>query len=221
MSKIRVKQEESLSIKFSHQMEKGDNRQLDLYFFLPKEMGIGSRTLNEEEYYYSSIVGRRSYYSEGLHLPLVQGRFASLNRRTVEEFRLYLNLFAYQFAVAVENDVKELNQITDVTHFYFALDELREQIAQLLKKFRRNEPGDPKWKSYFENADNYLSWFCEQQLLKVLAYATRTSDFNDILEGYSRSAVMNVPIVMSISTTQRKLSKILTVSLTRCCCCAV
>lgn len=182
MSKIRVKQEESLSIKFSHQMEKGDNRQLDLYFFLPKEMGIGSHTLNEEEYYYSSIVGRRSYYSEGLHLPLVQGRFASLNRRTVEEFRLYLNLFAYQFAVAVENDVKELGQITDVTHFYFALDELREQITQLLKKFRRNEPGDPKWKSYFENADNYLSWFCEQQLLKVLAYATRSSDFNDIQE---------------------------------------
>ncbi|MGL5390985.1 MAG: hypothetical protein ACRDA8_06310 [Shewanella sp.] len=182
MSKIRIKQEESLSIKFSHQMEKGDQRQLDLYFFLPKEMGIGSHTLDEEEYYYSSIVGRRSYYSEGLHLPLVQSRFASLNRRTVEEFRLYLNLFAYQFAVAVENDVKELRQITDVAHFYLALEELCEQIGQLLKKFRRNEPGDPKWKSYFANADNYLSWFCEQQLLKVLAYGPRSSDFSDIQE---------------------------------------
>lgn len=57
-----------------------------------------------------------------------------MNRRTVEEFRLYLNLFAYQFAVAVENDVKELNRIADVEHFYLALDELCEQVTQLLKK---------------------------------------------------------------------------------------
>lgn len=182
MSKIRVKQEDSLSIKFSHQMKQGDNRSLDLYFFLPKEMGIGAHSLNEEEYYHSAIVGRRSYYSEGLHLPLVQGRFASLNRRTVEEFRLYLNLFAYQFALAVENDVKELNRIAEIAPFYAALDELCEQMTQLLKKFRRNEPSDPKWKSYFANADNYLSWFCEQQLLKVLAHAPRSNEFADIQE---------------------------------------
>ncbi|QYJ78226.1 hypothetical protein [Shewanella acanthi] len=180
MSKVRIKQEESLSIKFSHQMEQGDNRQLDLYFFLPKEMGIDSHTLNEEEYYYSAIVGRRSYYSEGLHLPLVQGRFASMNRRTVEEFRLYLNLFAYQFALAIENDVKELNRITEVASFYSQLSEVCDQVTVLLRKFRRNEPSDPKWKSYFANSDNYLSWFCEQQLLKAIAHAPRSSEFTEV-----------------------------------------
>ncbi|MCE9685627.1 hypothetical protein LZP73_05275 [Shewanella sp. AS16] len=180
MSKINIKQEEALSIKFSHLMGIGEQRRLDLYFFLPKEMGIGVNTLNEEEYYHSAIVGRRSYFSDGLHLPLVQSRFASLNRRTVEEFRLYLNLFAYQFAVAVETDGKALEQLTETASFYQALDELREQVSVLLRKFRRNEPGDPKWKSYFENADNYLSWFCEQRLLKLLAHAPRSSEFTEI-----------------------------------------
>ncbi|PKG55329.1 hypothetical protein CXF83_05450 [Shewanella sp. Choline-02u-19] len=182
MAKVRVKQEESLSIKFLHQMEVGDNRRLDLYFFLPKEMGINSQSLNEDDYYHSSITGRRSYYSSGLHLPLVQSRFVSQKKRTVEEFRLYLNLFAYQFAVAIETDSKELSQVEDLEQFYVSLEELSEQVIHLLKRFRRNEPSDEKWKSYFENADNYLSWLCEQRLLKLLAHAPRSSDFNEITE---------------------------------------
>ncbi|MDD8061325.1 MULTISPECIES: hypothetical protein [Shewanella] len=180
MAKVKVKQEEALSIKFSHQMAPGDQRTFDLYFYLPTEMGIGSHTLDEEEYYHSGILGRRSYYSKGLHLPLVQSRFISLNKRTMEEFRLYLNLFAYQFAVAIETDGKELRQKSDASEFYLALDELCDVVLQLLKKFRRNEPSDPKWKSYFEHADNYLSWFCEQQLLKILAHSPRSSDFSEV-----------------------------------------
>lgn len=182
MSKIRVKQEESLSIKFIHQMKVGDNRRLDLYIFLPKEMGIGPQSLSEEEYYHSAITGRRSYYSTGLHLPLVQSRFASQKKRTVEEFRLYLNLFAYQFAVAIETDSKELAQIEESEAFFIALNSLCELVSQLLKKFRRNEPSDPKLKSYFENADNYLSWFCEQRLLKLLSRAPRSSEYSESLE---------------------------------------
>ncbi|GIU40787.1 hypothetical protein TUM4438_02830 [Shewanella sairae] len=143
-------------------------------------MGINSQSLNEEEYFHSSVVGRRSYYSSGLHLPLVQSRFASQKKRTIEEFRLYLNLFAYQFAVAIETDSKELAQVEEFDKFYSSLDELSEQVEHLLKRFRRNEPSDEKWKSYFENADNYLSWLCEQRLLKLLAHAPRTSDFNEI-----------------------------------------
>ena len=182
MSKIRVKQEESLSIKFIHQMKVGDNRRLDLYFFLPKEMGIGPQSLNEEEYYHSAITGRRSYYSSGLHLPLVQSRFASQKKRTVEEFRLYLNLFAYQFSVAIETDSKELAQIEEPEDFFNSLQGLCDLVSQLLKKFRRNEPSDPKWKSYFENADNYLSWFCEQRLLKLLSRAPRSSEYSEVLD---------------------------------------
>ncbi|EDQ00963.1 hypothetical protein [Shewanella benthica] len=182
MSKIRVKQEESLSIKFIHQMKVGDNRRLDLYFFLPKEMGIGPQSLNEEEYYHSAITGRRSYYSTGLHLPLVQSRFASQKKRTIEEFRLYLNLFAYQFSVAIENDSKELAQIEEPENFFNSLQDLCDLVSQLLKKFRRNEPSDPKWKSYFENADNYLSWFCEQRLLKLLSTAPRSSEYSVVLD---------------------------------------
>ncbi|MCL1125751.1 hypothetical protein [Shewanella surugensis] len=179
MSKISVKQDDSLSIKIIHQMQVGDTRHLGLYFFFPKEMGISTQSINEEEYYHSGITGRRSYHSPGIHLPLVQSRFISQKKRTIEEFRLYLNLFAYQFAVAIETDCKELRQIEVASEFYGALNELSDQVFQLLKRFRRNEPSDPKWKSYFENADNYLSWFCEQQLLKLLAYSPRDSEFTE------------------------------------------
>lgn len=182
MSTIEIKQEDALSIKFSHLIESGADSRIDLYFSLPKEMGINCKSLNEDEYYHSAISGCRAYYSHGLHLPLVQGRFASLNNRTVEEFRLYLNLFAYQFAVAIETDAKDLTQVSDTEQFYLGLTELVMQVEQLLKKFRRNEPADEKWRSYFGNADNYLSWFCEQQLLKLLSKAPRSSDYSDITQ---------------------------------------
>ncbi|GAA4885509.1 hypothetical protein [Ferrimonas pelagia] len=182
MSEIHVKQEEALSLKFIHQMKEGDHRRLDLYFLLPKEMGVNPQSLDPQDYAHSAISGRRSYYSTGLHLPLVQGRFVSLNKRTLEEFRLYLNLFAYQFAIAIETDSKELAQQEDPERFYAALAELSDIVAQLLKKFRRNEPSEEKWKHYFENSDNYLSWFCEQRLLKLMSHAPRSSEYSEVIE---------------------------------------
>ncbi|WP_051252365.1 hypothetical protein [Ferrimonas kyonanensis] len=182
MSKIVVKQEESQSFKVLHQMKNGDHRRIDLYFMLPKDMGVNPQNMDAGAYCHSAVIGRRSYYSTGLHLPLVQGRFVSLNKRTVEEFRLYLNLFAYQFSIAIETDSKELAQIKDVDQFYQSLNELCDIVAQLLKKFRRNEPSEPKWKHYFENADNYLSWFCEQRFLKLVSHAPRSSEYNSVVE---------------------------------------
>ncbi|MBT1443560.1 hypothetical protein KJI95_03365 [Shewanella sp. JM162201] len=188
MAKVVLKQEDALSIKFSHQLAAGESCRLDLYFALPKDLGIGPQSLDEEEYFHSAIVGRRAYFSDGLHLPLVQSRFASLNKRTVEEFRLYLNLFAYQFAVAMDTDTKELLQQKQAADFYPRLKELGEQFAVLLKKFRRNEPEDPKWKPWFEHADNYLSWHGEQKLLQLLMQgpawtAEQESDFAPVREG--------------------------------------
>ena len=113
MSHVEIKKEESLSIKFSHLLGAGANCRVDLFFFLPNEMGINPKSFDEQEYYHSGILGRRSYYSEGLHIPLVQSRFVSLKKRTLEEFRLYMNLFAYQFAIAVENDAKQLKHFNE------------------------------------------------------------------------------------------------------------
>lgn len=180
MSSVELKQEEALSIKVTHLIRSGTDCRVDLYFSLPNELGINPKSFDEQEYFHSGITGRRSYYSGGLHVPLVQGRFVSLNKRTIEEFRLYLNLFAYQFAVAVENDAKELKHLTDAEAFYPSVMELARQTEQTLKRFRRNEPADEKWKSYFENADNYLSWFCEQQLLKLMSSRPRSSGYGEM-----------------------------------------
>ncbi|MCL2913565.1 hypothetical protein L2725_07155 [Shewanella corallii] len=180
MSSIEIKQEEALSIKFTHLLEVNANCRVDLYFSLPNEMGINPKSFDEQEYFHSGILGRRSYYSEGLHIPLVQSRFVSLSKRTIEEFRLYLNLFAYQFAIAVENDAKQLKHLNEAELFYPSVVDLARQVESTLKKFRRSEPSEEKRKSYFENADNYLSWFCEQQLLKLMSERPRSSGYTEL-----------------------------------------
>ncbi|MBV7317253.1 hypothetical protein [Shewanella sp. NIFS-20-20] len=177
MADIQVKQESSYSIKLSQVLEAGADQRIDLYFSLPQDLGVNPKSLNEEEYHHSAVFGRRSYYSQGLHLPLVQGRFTSFKKQSLEDYRIYLNLFAYQFAVAIETDSKELARVSDAEQFYPSLQELLTLLAAMLKKFRRSSPADPKWQSYFENADNYLSWFCEQAVLKSLSHSPRSSEF--------------------------------------------
>ncbi len=182
MPKITLKQEEKLSIKVSHQIQQGSFRRVDLYFSLPVEMGIGPRTLSEDSYFHSSIKGRRAYYTSGLHLPLVQTRFASRMKRLPDEYRVYLNLFAYQFVSALDIDIREaMKEKEDIT-FYPALLALGEQTKGLLRKFRRNAPSDEKLLPYFANADNYLSWHSEQSLLKALSNRPKNSEFNDAVK---------------------------------------
>ncbi|QDF67995.1 hypothetical protein FJQ87_16200 [Shewanella sp. SNU WT4] len=182
MADIQVKQESSNSIKFSQVLEAGADQRVDLYFSLPQDLGINPKSLNEEDYHHSAVLGRRSYFSQGLHLPLVQGRFTSFKKQSLEDYRIYLNLFAYQFAVAIETDSKELARLSDPELFYPSLQEQLGLLAAMLKKFRRSSPADPKWQSYFENADNYLSWFCEQAILKLLSHSPRTSEFAECKE---------------------------------------
>ena len=163
-------------------MKKGEFRRIDLYFSLPKEMGINKDTLSESHYFNAGITGRRAYYTKGLHLPLLHRRFASRMKRSPEEFKTSLNLFAYQYIVALDTDASELlaNDDSDGLHdFYEAMDDLTEHCLDILKKHRSHQPTDAKLIPIYKNIDNYLSWYTEQTIMRMLASKSRSSEFSD------------------------------------------
>lgn len=182
MHKFRLKQQEKLSIKFVHQINKGEQRRVDMYFSLPKEMGINKNTLPETEYFNAAIKGRRAYFTKGLHLPLLHTRFASRMKRSPEEYKSNLNQFAYQYIVALDTDTQEALNIDDsesLRDFYHAAIDITEQCLTILKKHRSHIPTDIKLQSIFENVDNYLSWYTEQSILHMLAKKTRNAEFSE------------------------------------------
>lgn len=182
MHKFRLKQQEKLSFKFVHQINQGEQRRLDIYFSLPKEMGINKNTLPESEYFNAGIKGRRAYFTKGLHLPLLHTRFASRMKRSPDEYKSNLNLFAYQYIVALDTDTHEALNIDDsesLSDFYHAATDISEQCKTILKKHRSHIPSDGKLRSIFENVDNYLSWYTEQTILHMLAKKPRQADFSE------------------------------------------
>ncbi|WP_077285056.1 hypothetical protein [Cognaticolwellia aestuarii] len=177
MNNIKLTQDENLSIKVSYQLLPSDHQRLDLYFSLPNEMGISPKTLTEEHYFHSSIQSHSAYYSDQLHLPLVRSRFISQKKGQQSDYRLNLNLFSYQIRIALDTDIKQTIKLKESEEFYPQAIVLAEQIKSLLKKLRRYTPPDQKLRSFFENADNYLSWQVEQSFLKLLSRGPKSSDF--------------------------------------------
>jgi hypothetical protein len=178
VSNTKLIQDENLSVKVSYQLLPSDYQRLDLYFSLPVEMGISSRTLAEETYFHSSIKSHSAYYSDQLHLPLVRSRFISQQKGEQTDYRLNLNLFSYQIRTALDTDIKQTIKLKDSDEFYPQAIVLAEQIIGLLKKLRRYTPPDKKLSPFFENADNYLSWHVEQSFLKLLSRGSKNSDFS-------------------------------------------
>lgn len=183
MKKVTLSQDENLSFKISHQLLPQEQQRIDLYFSLPVEMGIGPSTLEVEDYFYSNIKSHSAYYSAKLHLPLVRSRFISQRfvgekKEAQSDYRLNLNLYSYQFKVALDADIKQTLKLKSAEEFYPAAIELAEQISGLTKKLRRYTPPDNKLSSFFENADNYLSWHVEQSFLKLLSKGPKSSDFS-------------------------------------------
>ena len=156
-------------------------KELELYFFLPHEMRIGPETLVEEQVFYRSIRGKRFYSSAEQHLVNIEKQFLKLKQRIGEDYRLHLNLMAYQISSAIENDVAQLGRDLENTEEQ-SIDgkQLCDLIRHLLTQFRTLEPKDEKRFSYFTQADNYLSWAGEQQLLKLFMDKSFESDWTEM-----------------------------------------
>jgi hypothetical protein len=173
----KLSQDENLSFKVSHQLLPQDYQRIDLYFSLPVEMGINPSTLNEEEFFHSNIKNHSAYHADQLHLPLVRSRFISQNKGEQSDYRLNLNLYCYQVKKALDADIKQTLKLKVAEEFYPAAIELAEQTFSLTKKLRRYTPSDKKLNSFFENADNYLSWHIEQSFLKLLTTGPKSAEF--------------------------------------------
>lgn len=183
MNTVKLSQDENLSIKISHQLLPQALQRIDLYFSLPVEMGISPSTLNVEDFFYSNIKSHSAYYSDKQHLPLVRSRFISQHFEKKDQdsqsnYRLNLNLYSYQLKTALDADIKKTLKLKNAEAFYPAAIESAEQIANLVKKLRRYTPSDSKLSSFFENADNYLSWHIEQSFLKLLSKGPKSTEFS-------------------------------------------
>jgi hypothetical protein len=176
MKKIFLAQDENLSFKVSYQLQPQELQFLDLYFSIPEEMGISPSTLSESDFFYSSIKSHSAYYSSLIHLPLVRSRFISQKKGEQSDYRRNLNLFSYQFRLALDTDIKQTLKVDDNNELYQQAIELAEQTQILLKKLRRYTPPDQKLSSYFVNVDNYLSWYTEQAFLNILANSVKSSE---------------------------------------------
>ncbi len=179
MEKVKLSQDENLSIKVSNRLLPYDFHRVDLYISIPEEMGINSSTLSEQDFFYSSISSHSAYFSENLHLPLVRSRFISQKKGEQIDYRANLNLFSYQLRIALDTDLVQVMKIEDLNEFYDNAIIIAEQTEGLLKKLRRYTPPDNQLNSYFQNVDNYLSWKTEQSFLKLLAKTPKSNEHQE------------------------------------------
>ncbi|MEC9305489.1 MAG: hypothetical protein VX449_07940, partial [Pseudomonadota bacterium] len=193
---INVERKNSFQLRLSRRLKEETSHTLDVYLFVPKELGLSTHVISEEAFYHGAISVSRTYYSDEYHLPLVHSRLASRNQLGSDSYRLSLSLYAYQYVGALERTTQALladarklrREPTDEPDAWNEkANALTERLAEMsdlsdgiLKRLRRNPPSDERLYKYFANIDNYLSWFTEQQLLALVAHMPRGGPFGDI-----------------------------------------
>ncbi len=138
--------------------------------------------LSENELYYSSIHQKRAYYSDKTLLPLVHSRLAKRGRLSNTQYRVSLSLFAYQYVIALDKAVAELNKHEKDVITTDEVDEVIELALDILKRLRRSIPYEESLKRYYANIDNYLSWYTSQRFLSLVAHMPRDGDYKVVKE---------------------------------------
>ncbi len=105
---ISVDRADTLSLRISRVLQEETAHQLDLYLFVPGELGLGPNVLAEEAFYHAAIHVKRTYYSDRYRLPLVLSRLAERGRLDPDQYRLGMSLYAYQYVVALEGSNQPL-----------------------------------------------------------------------------------------------------------------
>lgn len=177
---ISVDKQDSITLKISHIMGASKKLDLDFYLFVPGELGLTPEVLSESEFYYTSVVQKRSYYSDKTLLPLVHSRLAQRGRLSNTQYRVSLSLFAYQYVIALDKAVAKLNEQSSDGVTEDQVDEVIEISLDILKRLRRSIPYEEILKRYYVNIDNYLSWYTEQKFLALVAHLPREGDYSTI-----------------------------------------
>ncbi|MDX1465141.1 MAG: hypothetical protein R3215_05500 [Halomonas sp.] len=207
---ISVERRDSLHLRISRVLREESSHRLDVYLFVPAELGLNAHVLSEEAFYHGSIHVKRTYYSDRHRLPLVMSRLAG-KRLDADQYRLGLSLYAYQYVVALERSTQTLldqarrtrkvekrvgdkaevpeeaarsnaaeEEVAQAGRLRDQLEETLELASGILRRLRRQEPSDESLHRYYANIDNYLSWFTEQRLLALIAHLPRGNDYREI-----------------------------------------
>ena len=163
-------------------MAKTKKLDMDVYLFIPGELGLTPEVLSESAFFYSSITQKRAYYSDKTLLPLVHSRLAKRGRLSTTQYRVSLSLFAYQYVIALDKAVNSLNKTDSDDVTADEVDEVIELALDILKKLRRSIPYEENLKRYYANIDNYLSWYTEQKFLSLVSHMPRGSEYSTIKE---------------------------------------
>lgn len=161
-------------------MAKTKKLDMDVYLFIPGELGLTPEVLSESAFFYSSITQKRAYYSDKTLLPLVHSRLAKRGRLSITQYRVSLSLFAYQYVIALDKAVSSLNKNDSDDVTADEVDEVIELALDILKKLRRSIPYEENLKRYYANIDNYLSWYTEQKFLSLVSHMPRGSEYSTI-----------------------------------------
>lgn len=179
---LTVDKQDGITLKISHAMNATKKSDLDLYFFIPGELGLTPDVLKEAEFYYESMTQKRAYYSDKTLLPLVHSRLAKRGRLSSTQYRVSLSLFAYQYVIALDKAVNELNKHNKESVTIDEVDEVIYLSLDILKKLRRSIPYEESLKRYYANIDNYLSWYTGQRLMSLVAHMPRDSEYKSLKE---------------------------------------
>ncbi|MDI5933721.1 hypothetical protein [Halomonas kalidii] len=219
---ITVERKDSFHLKISRVLQEETSHKLDLFLFVPGELGLNTHVISEDAFYHGAIHVKRTYYSDRHHLPLVMSRLADRGKLDPNQYRLGLSLYAYQYVVALERstqvlldtarearraekrgeeasdqrrggrareaadggEVEEENRRegSPAEPLHERLEELCELTQGILRRLRRQKPGDESLHRYYTNIDNYLSWLTEQSLLALVAHLPRGSGYREIRE---------------------------------------
>ena len=179
---ITVDKQDAITLKINHAMAKTKKLDMDVYLFIPGELGLTPEVLSESAFFYSSITQKRAYYSDKTLLPLVHSRLAKRGRLSTTQYRVSLSLFAYQYVIALDKAVNSLNKTDSDDVTADEVDEVIELALDILKKLRRSIPYEENLKRYYANIDNYLSWYTEQKFLSLVSHMPRGSEYSTIKE---------------------------------------
>lgn len=105
---IHVERQDSLHLKVSRVLQEETSHRLDLFLFVPGELGLTGQVIPEEDFYHGSIHVKRTYFSDRYRLPLVLSRLAERGKLDAEHYRLSLSLYAYQYVLAMEGAIQPL-----------------------------------------------------------------------------------------------------------------
>lgn len=176
---ISLGKHDPVTLKISHTLAKSKSADIDIYLFIPGEIGLNSQVLSESEFFYNCIEQKRTYFSDKNLLPLVHSRLAQRGRLSNNQYRVSLSLFAYQYVMALDAEAaKIVENKKDVGPD--DIDTLIELSLDILKRLRRTIPYDEILKRYYSNIDNYLSWYTEQKFLYIVSNLNRDSEYKTI-----------------------------------------